>query len=294
MRQHAVISHAQAIKAGLTRAAVSRRVGAGRWERLLPRVYRFGGAPATGRQGMMAATLWAGHGALLSYRAAGVLHRFEGVFADGLEVSASRRLRSGPVLVHFAPPFTALDRAVVDAIPVTSPTRTLIDLAGVLDLDDLELALEDALRRGLTTRARLGYRLRELEGRGRGGCGALRRLLEERQGRRHSGSAQEARLRRLLIRAGLPRPIAQHEIRIRGRLIARVDLAYPDFRIAIEYDSDRWHSGRRRRESDLERRNRITGLGWHVVHVTSAELAAGASTAIAALRALREEGAATR
>jgi very-short-patch-repair endonuclease len=69
-------------------------------------------------------------------------------------------------------------------------------------------------------------------------------------------------------------------------LIARVDLAYPDLRIAVEYDSGRWHSGRRRRESDLERRNRLTAVGWRVVHVTASQLAAGAPTAIATLRGL--------
>jgi hypothetical protein len=286
MRQHAVISYGQAIDAGLSRMAISRRVDAGRWVRLLPRVYRVGGAPATGRQGMMAATLWAGEGALLSHRAAGVLHGLDGVKAEHLEVTASKRLRSGVVLAHYAPPFTAIDRDVLDAIPVTSPTRTLIDLAGILCPDDLELAFEDARRRGLTSRARLGYRLRELEGHGRVGCGALRALVADGRGRTHSGSAPEVRLRRRIIRSGLPRPIPQYEIRHRGRLIARVDLAYPELRVAIEYDSERWHSGRRPRESDLERRNRLTALGWHVVHVTGTELAAGAPTAIAALRRL--------
>jgi hypothetical protein len=197
MRQHAAISHAQALKAGLTGAAVSRRVDSGRWTRLLPRVYRVGGSPATGRQGMMAAALWAGDGALLSHRAAGVLHGLDGVNADRLEVTASRRLRSGVVLAHFAPPFTVIDRDVVDGIPATSATRTLIDLAGTLDTDSLELALEDALRRGLTSRARMGYRLRELAGRGREGCAALRALLEDGRERARSGSAPEVRLRRL-------------------------------------------------------------------------------------------------
>ena len=261
-RQHGVVSHAQAIDAGMSRSAISRRVDAGRWVRVLPRVYRIGGAPATGRQGMMAATLWAGDAALLSHRAAGVLWDLDGVKASRLEVTAPKRLRSGVVLAHRGSPIPLIDRRVVDAIPVTSVTRTLIDFAGVLDRDALELALEDALRRGLTNRARIRHRLRELEGHGRRGCGGLRELVEDGRGRPPSGSAPEVRLRRLLVRAGLPRPVTQYEIRDRGRLVARVDLAYPDLRIAIEFDSERWHSGRRRREADLDRRNRspaVTG-----------------------------------
>lgn len=172
--QHGAIGYAQALSVGLSPSGIKRRVTSGRWVRLLPRVYLVGGAPATSRQGMMAATLWAGGDALLSHRAAGVLHGLDGVSANRLEVTASKRLRSGVVVAHYAPTFTALDRDVVDAIRVTSPTRTLIDLAGVLDPEDLELAFEDALRRGLTSRARLSYRQRELDGHGRSGCGALR------------------------------------------------------------------------------------------------------------------------
>ena len=88
-------------------------------------------------------------------------------------------------------------------------------------------------------------------------------------------------MRRLLSRAGLPEPVPQHEIRHRGRLAARVDLAYPDLRIAVEFDSERWHGGRRRREADLDRRNRLTELGWEMVHVGWSELEAGAPRAIA-------------
>jgi hypothetical protein len=192
---------------------------------------------------MMAATLWAGDDALLSHRAAGVLHGLDGVTADRLEVTAPKRLRLGVVIAHRAPPFPAIDRNVVAGIAVTSPTRTLIDLAAVLGTNELELALEDALRRGLTSRARIGYRLHELEGPGRGGCAALRSLLEDGRGRPHSGSAPEVRLRRLITLAGLPTPVPQHQIRQSGRLIARVDLAYPDFQIAIEYDSERCTRG---------------------------------------------------
>jgi hypothetical protein len=291
-RQHGAFSHAQALGVGLSASAIKRRVNAGRWVRLLPRVYRVGGAPATGRQGMMAATLWAGDGALLSHRAAGVLHGLDGVTADHLEVAAPKHLRSGIVVAHRATPFTAIDRDFIDHIPVTSATRTLIDLAGVVDGDALELALEDALRRGFTSRARLAYRLRELDGHGRSGCAVLRALLEDGRGQAHSASAPEVVLRRTFSRGGLPRPVAQHEVRANGRLIARVDFAYPELRVAIEFDSDRWHTGRRRREGDLDRRNRLTALGWRVVHVTWSELQAGAPRAIATLRALVQEGAA--
>jgi very-short-patch-repair endonuclease len=67
-------------------------------------------------------------------------------------------------------------------------------------------------------------------------------------------------------------PIPQYGIRERGRLLARVDFAYPDIRLAIEVDGYRWHSGRAGWEHDLERRNKLTAIGWRVIHVTSSDL----------------------
>jgi very-short-patch-repair endonuclease len=74
------------------------------------------------------------------------------------------------------------------------------------------------------------------------------------------------------MRAGLPKPAIQHEIRDRGRLVAIVDFAYPDVRLAIEADGYRWHSGRARWRTDLQRRNAVTALGWRIVHVTWEDL----------------------
>lgn len=64
----------------------------------------------------------------------------------------------------------------------------------------------------------------------------------------------------------------QHSIRSHGREIARVDLAYPEHRIAVEYDSDRWHTGVGRRHRDAACRNRLRGLGWTVIEVTPPQL----------------------
>ena len=100
----------------------------------------------------------------------------------------------------------------------------------------------------------------------------LRSFLEARTGVAVPESPLETRFLRLLRRAGLPKPIAQLEIRDRGRLIARVDFAYPEARLAIEVDGYRWHAGRARWEHDLRRRNAITAFGWRVVHVTSTDL----------------------
>ncbi|MGH9278918.1 MAG: hypothetical protein ACRD12_12545, partial [Acidimicrobiales bacterium] len=64
---------------------------------------------------------------------------------------------------------------------------------------------------------------------------------------------------------GLPQPTRQHWI---GPIRARVDLAYPHERIAIELDSFRWHGGRRPFHSDRARGNRIVAAGWQLLRGT--------------------------
>ena len=73
-------------------------------------------------------------------------------------------------------------------------------------------------------------------------------------------------------RARLPTPVPQYTVRDRGRVVAVVDFAYPDQRIAIEADGYRWHSGRSSWQRDLLRRNELTRLGWRVIHVTAHDL----------------------
>jgi very-short-patch-repair endonuclease len=182
--------------------------------------------------------------------------------------------------VHQLGGFAPSDAAVVDAIPVTSPTRTLIDLASVLHADVLEEALDEALRRRLTTVRRLQWRLAQLGTRGRQGAGTLAKFAEARAGTRTPESRLETRFLRLLRRAKLPLPVPQHEIRDHSSLIARVDFAFPDVGLAIEVDSHRWHSSRARWEHDLARRNALTSLGWRIIHVTSTDLAGRANEII--------------
>jgi very-short-patch-repair endonuclease len=76
----------------------------------------------------------------------------------------------------------------------------------------------------------------------------------------------------LLVLAGLPRPKAQHGIADqRGRVVAWVDLAYPDRRIAIEYDG-KDHFDRDRTKRDIQRGTRLMSLGWAVFRYLAADV----------------------
>jgi hypothetical protein len=166
-----------------------------------------------------------------------------------------------------------VDLATVDGIPVTAVARTLVDCASVWTPAILEEAIDDALRRGLVSLPLLRWRASEIARPGRRGSGTLRKLIAARSGKAVPESVLERRVLRLIEHAGLPAPERQFQIREGGRVLARVDLAYPAVRLAIEADGYRYHSGRLRWQKDLTRRNALTSRGWRVINVTAEDLA---------------------
>jgi very-short-patch-repair endonuclease len=124
----------------------------------------------------------------------------------------------------------------------------------------LELAVEDGLRRNLFSAGQLRWRSSLLV---RTPTALATLLVRDQLGRTDSG--WELRTARVLTDAGFPEPVRQHEV----DGIGRIDLAYPDRRIAFEYDSDAWHSGVARRHRDAHRRNALRFAGWTVIEVTA-------------------------
>jgi hypothetical protein len=149
--------------------------------------------------------------------------------------------------------------------------RTAVDLAAVVPEASLEVAIESALRRRLFSIGQLRWRVQALAGKGRPGSAVLRDLLTD-HGLGRSESTPEVDLFRILAVSPLGAPERQYAVRTSGRLVARVDLAYPDALVAIEYDSDTWHSTAAQRHHDADRRNRLRAAGWTVVEVTPALL----------------------
>ncbi|MBI4728877.1 MAG: type IV toxin-antitoxin system AbiEi family antitoxin domain-containing protein [Acidobacteria bacterium] len=270
--QFGVFAREQVARLGATRGVIDHRIRAGRWERLGRDVFRLAGDPSSWRQPLMAACLAWGPGSVVSHRAAAALWRLAGFDPGPVELTLPLyRRRDGPGIIHHNL-LQAVDVTTVELIPVTTPARTLIDVASVSPREVVEEALDDALRRGIVSIPRLRWRLAELARRGRTGVAVMRDLIEVRDPTSVPQSVFETRLLRAMRRAGLPPPEAQHPIRSDGRLVGIVDFAFPDARLAIEADGYRWHSGRARWEGDRTRRNELTLLGWRVIHVTWADL----------------------
>jgi very-short-patch-repair endonuclease len=101
-------------------------------------------------------------------------------------------------------------------------------------------------------------------GRRRGGR-VFRAVIEAWNADALPAGVAEMRVVRQLLAAGLPDPARQHAIHADGQFVARVDLAYPAQRLAIELDGFRWHAGRGPFRSDRVRGNRIEAAGWRLL-----------------------------
>ncbi|WP_433229541.1 hypothetical protein ACQP2H_28755 [Micromonospora sp. CA-248260] len=84
-------------------------------------------------------------------------------------------------------------------------------------------------------------------------------------------SPPESHLRVRLVLAGLPRPVAQHPVRLPSGLVLHPDLAWPEFGVAVEYDGH-WHTDPDQMHRDRRRLNQLIAAGWVVLHVTSRRL----------------------
>jgi len=250
-RQHSLVTRAQALSAGATDHMIQHRLATGRWVLVARGVYRLAGIPVTWKQRALAACLISGAGAVVSHRSAAVLWGVSGFRPGRLEITVppGRSGRNALARVHRSP----VEGVRRDRIPVTRPSRLLADLAGAVSGDLLEEAVDDILCRRLC-------RLEDLRPRG-----LLREVLAAWNGDGLPDGVAEMRVVRALLAAGLPQPVRQYEIWVGGVFIARVDLAYPDFRLAMELDGFRWHAGRRKFRSDRLRRNRIEAVGWRLL-----------------------------
>lgn len=285
--QHGVIHRSQAVELGYSPGDIARRLASKEWLVVHKSVYRFGAVAPSLRQSIKAACLALGEGAVASHRSAGYLLALDGIDRPTVEVSSVSTGRSSlpGVIIHRVGSLPACDVTVVQSIPTTNVSRTIVDAGAVLDEESVELLLEDGLRRGLTSIPRLEWRMRELCARGRSGCAVLRKILRERGVGPATASGLEVKLSRLLRRSGLPRPARQYEIHDGSRFVARPDFAYPKEKIAVEADGYRWHTGRAAWERELERRNEMQRLGWLIIHVTKNDLSARPRTIIAGIHA---------
>jgi very-short-patch-repair endonuclease len=264
-RQHGVISTRQLTALCYDRRTVWRWANDGKLHHLHQGVYAVG-HEALSWEGRLCAALLANEPAVASHLTAawiwGLLRTRPGTFHL---TAPSRRHRKDLVVVHFAR-LEPEDRTIVDGIPLTSPARTVLDLAPDESPSDLARLLQCADDNELLDRRRFEALIARTNGhRGQGRlAAALRGFKPETVILR---SDLERRFRRLVLDAGLPVP--QTNVAVEGY---ELDCYWEAEGFAVELDVYATHGSPRSFEVDREREDDLLLAGIELIRVTDVRL----------------------
>jgi hypothetical protein len=235
------------------------------------------------RHGIWMAVVLAIDGAVLSHLSAAALWGIRR--SDMVEVTVGRAVRARPgIRVHEAT-LAADERWTHEGVPVTTPARTLLDLAAILTPHDLERAANEAEIRRLTSPTSLDALVARYPR--RPGTPAIKRLLASRAiGRNVTKEELEHRFLAFLDAHALPRPNTNREIWLRDGTWIKPDCHWPDANLILELDGGATHHTRAAFESDRARDRRAVASGHRVVRVTWRQLHEDAAALAAELRTL--------
>jgi len=247
-RQHGLVTRPQLMAMGIGPDAIDRRIAARRLHPIHRGVFAVGHRVRTRESTWMAAVLAAGPDAVLAFRSAAALWGIRQ--GSRLEVIAPRRLRRPAIETHRI--VLPDDEVTVEAgIPVTTPARTLFDLAAVVREHHLNAAFQEAEVRRLTSPTSLDALVARYPG--RRGTRAIKRMLARHEaiGRAVPTSLLERRFLALVDAHDLPRPtinrLGDH---------GEIDATWPGHRLIVECDGFATHGTREAFEEDRARTGR--------------------------------------
>lgn len=270
--QYGLTSTAQMLSLGMSREAI-------RWYAkigdLLPErrgVWRLAGTPDLPEQPVMAAILAAGPDAAAAGWTAGALL---GMPKAGLAVpvclTATRQLRMAGVEYH-RPATVVLDRdlTVRRNIPTTGAARALCDNVRFMDASLVQPWVDHAIRKRLETPATLDETCSRFERVGARKIEIVRAAIERIvPGQEKTDDDWEVEALRVIAAAGLPQPVVQLKITIRGRQFT-IDLAWPSRRLGVELKGFNPHGGRAAFDYDNNiKENAFRSIGWTVYAYTT-------------------------
>jgi very-short-patch-repair endonuclease len=264
-RQHGVVSRTQLLELGLGPEAIRHRLAKGRLHPVRRGVYAVGRPELTRYGRWMAALLACGDNAFLSHESAAALWGMRDTERQ-IEISlpAPSDRRPPGIRIHRRRCFRPGDVAVRHGIPLTSPIRTLLDLAVRLRSDRLEAAINEADRHELIDPESLRVALDEAPG--QPGVAVLRKLLDRRTFTL-TDSELERRFMAIARRAGLPTPLTQHHVN--G---FRVDFFWPELGLVVETDGLRYHRTSTQQARDRLRDQAHTAAGLTQLRFTHAQV----------------------
>jgi very-short-patch-repair endonuclease len=266
--QLGAFSRAQATDAGLSNRQLRSRVMSGALEQTGPNSFRVAGTPNTLKGQLVEVLLDIGGDVRVCGPTAAALHGMPGFSLRRpfhVLVGSDRNVRRNGVVVHRSEYIDPIDCEEVDGIAVTSPVRTVIDLARHASWAQLAGASEHLVADGLGSEDLLHRRIGALRSKGRYGIPLLLRVLERLEITAGGASWLEREYLRLLRRAGLPRPETQVILARTKDHAVRVDCTFPGTRLVVELLGYRFHRTKSQMNCDASRRNALVAAG-HVVY----------------------------
>jgi hypothetical protein len=268
-RQHSLITTPQLLDLGYSRREIHYMIATGKITPIRLGVHRLCGAAPTWHMSVMAAVLAAGDGAVASHRTAAAIWRLIDPTDTGpIELIVSRSRRLDGVRAHRM----RLDhgeRTRRRWIPVTTPARTLLDLAASMRAKELGRLVDEAWRRRTVTEDDLRETIQRHAGSGRRRLQPIYEALADRlPGYDPGANDWEQECDRMWDRMGLPRAERQYRVRIGGRSF-RLDRALPDLKVAVEWNGFETHGSRSAFDRDSDRRALLAAAGWLCLDFTS-------------------------
>jgi hypothetical protein len=265
-RRHGVVALDHLRRERVPADWVQRQARKGRLRRLHRGVYLVAGRGVTRRGLWMAAVLACGEGAVLSHASAAALWQIRSPSPGPSHVTVRTeggRARRQEIVVHRRNGLLPPELSERDGIPVTSPARTLLDLASTaISPRALERAADEAERLWRCTDADL----RELVARhaGRPGSGRLRAMLDQHElGSTLTRLELEERFLLLCRDREIPQPLVNAEI-----LGITPDFLWPRAGLVVEVDGRASHDTRRGFQDDRDRDSLLTASGYRVMRFT--------------------------
>lgn len=268
-RQYGVVGRRQILDLGMSRNAIATRLERRSLHEVHLGVYVVGTRRLSRRGRWMAAVLAGGEETVLSHRSAARFWRLLPPAAERVEVtSPGRRVRRDGIVSHRAN-LRDDERLIEEGIPVTSPFRTIFDLAAVLDRRGVERAWHEAEVRQLTDQVSLPLLLERYPG--RRGTRVLRELLNSGEPVGITRNEFEEAFLGLVDACDLSRPRMNATLAVRGRFF-EVDALWERERVIVELDSRSVHGTKKRFESDRQRDRILVAEEYRTVHVTWLQL----------------------
>ena len=266
--QHSLVTVSQVRDLGVGRTTLDRDVERGLLVPYRRGVLAIAGAPDDVWRPLMSAFLAADRqDVAASHRAAAGLLRFPGILPGAVELTGfgRRRLELDGARCHTTTSDGLGETTRIGSLRATGAARTIVDLAGELDLDLLRQVVAHACRRRLCSERDLDQMVIRRGGRGRAGTTQLRGILADRSG---GDSGLEDRWLRILTAAGLRPPAPLHQIVVGGRVLV-LDFAWPRYRVGVEVDGWAVHRERHVWDRDHDKVNAYLEAGWRVLFITS-------------------------